>query len=137
MLESSLNIYKTIIKCSFPLSFEIRSSYAWSHIVEKHVEQISCHCTKTSSLLHIFAFFRKHKQFVNGVFFDLKKYLCWYMSPTPLTASMPLLKQCRSLIHCPNGLRSLINHVPNICLFQGLLLLQMHVSMYVQDPQHK
>ena len=72
----------------------------------------------------------KYWQFVNRVHFNLKEcvtiLLCrplksvfkWACAPPP--ASMPLLKHCRSLIKCLNELRSLINQVPNICLFQGL-----------------
>ena len=74
---------------------------------------------------------KRYKQFVNRVHFNLKehvrillrhplKVLKWACAPPPPLASMPVLKQYRSLIKCLNELRSLINQVPNICSFQGL-----------------
>ena len=87
---------------------------------------------KQTNLFTYLFLLKKHKQCVNGVHIDFKEYftilLChplnsvlkWVHAPTA-PASMPLLKQCRSLTKCLNKVRSLSNEIPIICSFQGLL----------------
>ena len=83
-------------------------------------------------LMQCFTYLLLYKQFINGVPFYLKEYvkmllygpfksvLKWVTCPHTPT-SMPLQKQCRSLIKRLNKARSLINQVLIICSFQGLL----------------
>ena len=73
--ESSLNISKTMIKCSFPLSLEIWSFLYGVTVWTKLIEQVSCCCTETSTRLHILTYCKKCKQFVIGDLFHLKEYI--------------------------------------------------------------